>query len=79
MLVVELKKFICRHKFGVSFAELKKQFAYNDETLRFFIDKWILEGKLKKFESKACCTSRKVCGSCDALAFEFYSWVDRRG
>ena len=78
MLVIELKKFICQHKFGVSFAELQKQFAYEEEALRYFIDSWVLEGKLKKFEHKTCCSSKTVCGNCNAKAFEFYSWVEKR-
>ena len=76
MLVIELKNFIKSHKFGVSLVELQKQFPFNEEVLKFFIDKWVIEGRLRKFEHKACCSSKKVCANCNALAFEFYSWVE---
>lgn len=75
MLIIELKKFIKSHKLGVSLAQIMLSFDYPPKAISTFLENWIEEGKLKKFELKACCTTKKDCSSCDLNMHTIYTWI----
>ena len=76
-MISVIKEYIQSHPM-VSLQELVSVFEIDIYTLRKILNKWQEHGKLScSMPTQICCQTKKGCNTCNLLALEYYTWVNK--